>query len=323
MNSKNGLEYKQNYDFIVKWMTEVLRGETLDFIGLKIGRIQDVFGIEPADIKVTAGRVDIMVRNEEGALFHIEEQRNLSKADMYRFASYYFQGAKKWGDQLTDIIIASGDVYSGKKTIAASSGAYHPIVIDLSERNGWERLDVIRKAVAENDLSGLSELVFIPLYGKAKGRLRSKLAVEVVQFEKELLKSEAMDIKFLAATLILANKMIDKETLNELWEEIKMLDIIELAREKGEEIGLKKGEEAGLKKGRKKGEEAGLKKGMESAHEMILDTIFALFGNLPIDLIEKVKSIYHLEVLKLIHRQAMKCKNIEQFREILNQTMTS
>jgi len=323
MNSKNGLTYQQNYDFIVKWMTEVLRGETLDFIGLNIGRIQDVFGFEPADIKVTAGRVDIMVRNEKGALFHIEEQRNLRKADMYRFASYYFQGVKKWGDQLTDIIIASGDVYSGKKTIAASSGDYHPVVIDLSERNGWERLDVIRKAVAENDLSGLSELVFIPLYGKEKGRQRSKLAVEVVRFEKKLLKSEAMDIKFLAATLILANKMIDKVTLNELWEEIKMLDIIELAREKGEEIGLKKGEEAGLKKGRKKGEEVGLKKGMESAQEMILDTIFALFGNLPVDLIEKVKSIYHLEVLKLIHRQAMKCKNIEQFRDILNQTMTS
>jgi len=46
---------------------------------------------------VLAGRVDIMVRNEEGALFHIEEQRNLSKADMYRFASYYFQDAKNGG----------------------------------------------------------------------------------------------------------------------------------------------------------------------------------------------------------------------------------
>ena len=311
MDSKNGKEYQHNYDFIVKWMTEVLRGETLDFIGLNIGRIKDVFGFEPVDIKVLTGRVDIMVRNEEGALFHIEEQRNLSKADMYRFASYYFQGAKNWGNKLTDIIIASGDVYSGKKTIAASSGDYKPIVIDLSERNGWKRLDEIRRAVAENDLSGLFELVFIPLYGKEKGQERSKLAVEVVQFEKELLKLKAMDIKFLAATLIIANKMIDKVTLNKLWEDIKMLDIIELAREKGEQIGLKKGEEVGLKKGR------------ESAQEMVLDTIFALFGNLPIDMIEKVKSIYHLEILKLIHRQAMKCKNIEQFKDILNQTMTS
>jgi len=305
MDKKNGKEYKQNYDFIVKWMTEVLLGETLDFIGLNIGRIADVFGFEPVDILVKAGRVDIMIRNEEGALFHIEEQRNLSKADMYRFASYYFQGAKKWGDDLTDIIIASGDVYSGKKEIAANSGNYKPIVLDLSERNGWKSLAKIRNAVAANDLSGLSELVFIPLYGKEKGSERSKLAVEVVRFEKELLKLKTMDIKFLAATLIIANKnkMIGKEKLNELWEEIKMLDIIELAREKGEE--------------------AGLQKGRESAQEMVLDTIFDLFGNLPIDMIEKVKSITHFEILKMIHRQALKCKDIEQFQDFLNQSLTS
>ncbi len=83
MDAKNGLEYKQSYDFIVKWMTEALRGETLDFIGLNIGRIEDVFGFEPVDIAVRAGRVDIIVRNDAGDLFHIEEQRNLKKKDLY------------------------------------------------------------------------------------------------------------------------------------------------------------------------------------------------------------------------------------------------
>ncbi len=28
---------------------------------------------------------------------------------MYRFAAYLFPAAKKWGDDLTDIIIASGE----------------------------------------------------------------------------------------------------------------------------------------------------------------------------------------------------------------------
>ncbi len=87
MDAKNGLEYKQSYDFIVKWMTGALRGETLDFIGLNIGRIEDVFGFEPVDIAVRAGRVDIIVRNDAGDLLHIEKQRNLKKADLYRFAT--------------------------------------------------------------------------------------------------------------------------------------------------------------------------------------------------------------------------------------------
>ena len=87
-----------------------------------------------------------------------------------------------------------------------------------------------------------------------------------------------------------------------------MLDIIELAREKGWE----EGKEEGLKKGRR-----------ESAQEMVLDTIFDLFGNMPIDMIDKVKSVTHFDLLKTIHRQALKCKDIEQFRDALNQTVTS
>ncbi len=77
-----------------------------------------------------------------------------------------------------------------------------------------------------------------------------------------------------------------------------MLDIIELAMEKGEEKGLKKGR--------------------ESMQELILDTIFDSFGNLPSDMIEKIKSISHLEILKRILGQAIKCKDIKQFREILD-----
>ncbi len=153
MDSKNGKDYPQNYDITLKWMTEALRGGSLDFMGVNVGQIADVFGFEPVDISVRAGRVDIMIRNEAGNVFHIEEQRNLRKSHLYRFASYHFQGAEKWGDELTDIIIASGDVYSGEKKISTSSGQYQPIVADLSGRDGWKRLEKIRAAVEKNDSS--------------------------------------------------------------------------------------------------------------------------------------------------------------------------
>jgi len=42
------------------------------------------------------------------------------------------------------------------------------------------------------------------------------LAIEVIKFEKALLDAGVMDIKFLATTLIISNKMIDKKKLNEL-----------------------------------------------------------------------------------------------------------
>ena len=95
MNSQNGTTYPQNYDIIVKWLAEALQGETLDVLGVPTGRIEEVFGFEAVDIPVNVERVDVMFRDDKNAYYHIEEQRNLSKADLYRFASYHFRGAKK------------------------------------------------------------------------------------------------------------------------------------------------------------------------------------------------------------------------------------
>ncbi|MFP4306696.1 MAG: hypothetical protein ACLFRG_05680 [Desulfococcaceae bacterium] len=70
MESKNGTAYHQNYDLVVKLMGGVLKGRTREAIGLESGRIEEVFGFEPADISVRSGRIDLMVRDEQGRVFH-------------------------------------------------------------------------------------------------------------------------------------------------------------------------------------------------------------------------------------------------------------
>lgn len=140
MKSKNGMDYAQNYDLIVKLMGDVFKGRTLDVIGVKSGLIQEVFGFEPADISVRTGRVDLMLMDDRGETFHIEEQRNLQKKDMYRFAAYHFMAAQERKNRFTDVILASGDVYFGEKTITTRSGQYAPIVIDFTERDARKRL---------------------------------------------------------------------------------------------------------------------------------------------------------------------------------------
>ncbi len=67
METRNGSDYAQNYDVIVKWIAEALRGETLDVLGVNSGRIEEVFGFEPVDIAVRAGRLDVMARDENDA----------------------------------------------------------------------------------------------------------------------------------------------------------------------------------------------------------------------------------------------------------------
>ncbi|MCP4105004.1 MAG: hypothetical protein GY749_05640 [Desulfobacteraceae bacterium] len=67
-----------------------------------------------------------------------------------------------------DIILASGRPYTGRKEIQTLSGTYAPIIIDLTERDGPGRFEEIREAVKKGDTSALTELVFLPLYGRKK-----------------------------------------------------------------------------------------------------------------------------------------------------------
>ena len=303
MNTKNGADYTQNYDIIVKWLAGALRGQTLDVIGVKTGRIEEVFGFEPADISVKTGRVDVMVRDDRGDLYHIEEQRNLQKSDMYRFAIYHFTGAKHSGPHLTDIILASGKVYPGEKTVVTGSGRYTPTVIDFSLRDGRKRFSEIRKAVDDGTFDNFLELVFLPLYGKETGADRSDIVEQVIRFETELFHAKKLSPIILAATLIMSNKLIDKERIKELWEEIKMLDVLDVAREKG----IEEGKDLGVKEGK-----------IEATREMLIDALFEKFNQMPSRVSERIRIVHNHDALKFLFRQVFRCDDMEAFEAVLS-----
>jgi len=315
MKNQNGSEYPQNYDVIVKWMAAALRGETLEVIGVKTGRIEEVFGFEPAEISVKAGRVDLMARDETGALYHIEEQRNLQKADMYRFAAYHFLAARQWGPGLKDIILASGDVYDGRKTIITESGKYEPAVIDFTQKDGRKRLAEIREAAEKGEPVNFLELVFLPLYGKETGKARSAIAEEVIRFEAGLYRAEKIPATLPAATLIMSNKIISRERLQEIWEEIKMLDIIEIAEEKGIEKGKMLGIQEGKSLGIQEGKILGI---LEDRREMVMDALIERFGIAPVHISERIRAVNNTDALKGLFRQVLKCQNIGEFEAVLN-----
>jgi hypothetical protein len=303
MENRNGADYGQNYDVIVKWMAAALCGETLEVIGVKTGRIEEVFGFEPADISVKTGRVDVMARDETGALYHIEEQRNLARADMYRFAAYHFLAAKQWGPGLKDIILASGDVCKGKKAVSTGSGRYSPKVIDFTLKDGRKRLAEIREALASGESPNLLELVFLPLYGRETGAARSGIAEEVLRFGTSLYHAEKMSAVLLAAMLIMSNKLIDRDRLQEMWEEIKMLDIIDIAREKG----IQEGKTLGIQEGK-----------ILAAREMLTDALIERFGAPPERISERIGEIRNTDTLKGLFRQVLKCQNMGEFETVLN-----
>ncbi len=101
-------------------------GETLDAIRSKTGRVEEVFAFEPMNIALKVGRLDVMVRDDAGTLFHIEEQRDLKRPDLYSFAAYHFLGAWKWGPRMVAMIPASGDVQADARSLKIAGGAYEP-----------------------------------------------------------------------------------------------------------------------------------------------------------------------------------------------------
>ncbi len=105
---------------------------------------------------------------------------------------------------------------------------------------------------------------------------------------------------------------VEKKLLNTLWEEVKMLDILELAQEKGIERGIEKGIE--------KGKTLGMVAAMQ---DLLLDTLIEICGIGASAVATQIRQLTDPVVLKELHRQAMKCRDLNEFKSLLQQVSPS
>jgi len=193
-------------------------------------------------------------------------------------------------------------------------------VIDFTLRDGRKRLSEIREAVQAGNLENCLELVFLPLCGKEDREVRAELAEQVLRFESELFHAGKISSRLMAATLILSNKIIDKERLKSLWEEIKMLDIIEIAREKGIEEGKEIGLQEGMALGVQEGKAMGVQEGsIQTSREMLTDMLIEKFGAFSLPVTERISAIANPRILKILFKQALKCQNVQEFESAMQQ----
>jgi len=101
-----------------------------------------------------------------------------------------------------------------------------------------------------------------------------------------------------AATLIMSNKILDKETFTKLWEEIKMIKAFEFA----EEIGYDRGKNEGA---------------LTTAKMMLIEALEETIGVVPDYIDKKIQQISNQTTLKGLFRQAIKCNNINEFNQKL------
>jgi hypothetical protein len=261
ISGKSGFKYGPNYDVSMKWLGNRYKGKLLEIFDIKTGPITEVFDFEYVRLRVDFGRVDLMFKDAANDICHLEEERDMKEEDLHRFAIYHFHAVRRWGENVRDIIITSGKPYNGPKEIKTKSGRYSPVIIDLTQKDGEKRLQEIKEEINAGNYDNVVELVFIPVYGSED---HGKLASKVLEYEIMLMKEDKLDHDLVFATMIMSNKIIDKDKLKKYYEEVKnMLDILNIAREDGEKLGVERGMQKGIQKGIQKGMQKGIQKGIQ------------------------------------------------------------
>jgi len=136
------------------------------------------------------------------------------------------------------------------------------------------------------------------MYGQDDDLENNEFIREIMEFELEVFKKDPKQEMLLAATLIVANKIIDKKTFDQLWKDIKMVAVLEYAREKGYDEGKKDG-------------------ALSNAKQMLEEIIEETIGVVPGYIQEKIQQISNQTTLKGLLRQAIRCNDINEFNQKL------
>ena len=214
-----------------------------------------------------------------------------------RFAHYDLWLYQQYKATIRTIVLTPSSGSPGTKSLDTGTIQYTIQQIILRERNADELLEKIRKALENGQPVNELELIFLPLM---QSRLpKNELLLETIKLEKQL-PDTTIRVKVLGLTLVVSNRIVDKKLLDEIWQEVRMLKIMQYAEEKGLEkglvIGLEKGREEGRGKGREEGREEGLEIGLEKGRGkgklyLIKRLLYRKFGSLPDEIRSRIDTL--------------------------------
>ena len=260
-------------------------------MGVDLPAIVSFMETEFAETDTYDDLLDLTFLLADGSILHLEEETSLSLADLIRFAHYDLRLYKRYRTPIHTLILTPAQGTSGITRIDTGSCQYTVEQLVLKDRDGDAVAERIGQALARGEQINELELIFLPLM---KSRLDTvALLRKTIELEKQV-PDTAIQEKIRELTLIVANRIVDKNILDELWEELRMLKVIRYAEDKGMEKGMKEGIEKGIQKG--------IEKGMEKGQLMVIKRQLAKkFGNIPTDIIEAVNNLKEeqLEVLSI------------------------
>ncbi len=95
----------QNYDKIFKESLSIFKDKIIKFLGIDLPPIDSFMETDFAEIETSEERLDLNFRLEDGSILHLEEEADISKDDLIRFASYDLKLYNRYYDKIRTIIL--------------------------------------------------------------------------------------------------------------------------------------------------------------------------------------------------------------------------
>lgn len=267
-----------NYDRVFKSSFSIFKDEILSFLELDLPEIDSFFETEFSEIETSEERLDLNFKLMDGSILHLEEEADISKDDLIRFASYDLKLYNRYRNELRTVILCVNGFDGSRAEFNCGTLKYGVLVVDMSEKDGEQKLTEIKEKIKNDEPINVLDLIFLPLMsGQEKMVTRVKQAIEL---EQELDLPFEQSNKIVAMTLVMTDKFLTETEISEIWRDYKMLKIFKYAEEKGKE----KGKEEGIAIGKEKGK-------LEELQSMARRLLIKKFKGLPAEYKEKLKKL--------------------------------
>ena len=257
----------QNYDAVFKDAVSMFKDKSLDFFGLpKEITITEPLKTETKEITVKSEFADLTFKMSNGKGLHLESEAALSKEDLFRFCHYHIDLIQVCGFDFTTIIFVK-DLHK-QTALNYEMLKFNPIMINCAEFDADQILAKLKDQAEKSEPINELELIYLPLF-KSEKYSPVKLLTESIRLINASAMTDSVKLKVSALALVLSNKLVDANKLEELWKELKMmrLKIIDYAIEQGIKEGIAEGVERGMAEGVERGIAEGVERGIAEGVE--------------------------------------------------------
>jgi len=187
---------------------------------------------EFTEVETNTERMDLNFKLEDGSILHLEEEIEVSVDDLIRFASYDLKLYNRYRDRIRTIILCIKGYPASEAAFDAGSLGYNTIVVNMSDKDGKEKLKELKEKIENKEEINYLDLIFLPLMNSDQKIVER--VKETIELEEKLEIDQNLKDNIVALTFVLSDKFLTEDEISEIWRDYKMVKILKYAEEQGE-----------------------------------------------------------------------------------------